>query len=54
MFVIIEFMLQGRQWYYSQCTQIGSFVISDEFSWLPGRISVFYHMEKCRQVLGEK
>ncbi|XP_037033331.1 putative serine protease K12H4.7 [Bradysia coprophila] len=42
-----------RQWYYSQCTQIGSFLIADEFSWIPGRISVFYHMEKCQRVLGE-
>lgn len=51
---IKRFMSLGRQWYYSQCTQIGSFLIADEFSWLPGRISVLYHMEKCQRVFGEK
>jgi len=41
-----------RQWYYLQCTQIGAFLLADNNTWLPGVVSLDYHLEKCQDVFG--
>ncbi|KAJ6646562.1 putative serine protease K12H4.7 [Pseudolycoriella hygida] len=41
-----------RQWYYLQCTQIGSFLLADTNTWLPGIVTLDYHLEKCADVFG--
>lgn len=42
----------GRQWYYLQCTQIGSFLLADQYTWLPGTVTLDYHLRKCADVFG--
>jgi serine protease 16 len=41
-----------RQWYYLQCTQIGSFLLADNNTWLAGDVTLDYHLEKCEDVFG--
>jgi hypothetical protein len=41
-----------RQWYYLQCTQIGAFLLADENTWLPGVVTLDYHLQKCADVFG--
>lgn len=41
-----------RQWYYLQCTQIGAFLLADNNTWLPGVVTLNYHLEKCGDVFG--
>lgn len=41
-----------RQWYYLQCTQIGAFLLADNNTWLPGVVTLDYHLEKCGDVFG--
>lgn len=48
---ILSYIL-GRQWYYLQCTQIGSFLLADDYTWISGQISIDFHLQKCRDVFG--
>ncbi|XP_037033396.1 lysosomal Pro-X carboxypeptidase-like [Bradysia coprophila] len=41
-----------RQWYFLQCTQIGSFLLADNNTWLPGTVDLEYHLQKCEDVFG--
>lgn len=41
-----------RQWYYLQCTQIGAFLLADTNTWLPGVVTLEYHLAKCGDVFG--
>jgi serine protease 16 len=41
-----------RQWYYLQCTQIGSFLLADEYTWIAGHVTFDYHLRKCGEVFG--
>lgn len=42
-----------RQLYYLQCTQIGAFLLADNNTWLPGVVTLDYHLQKCGDVFGE-
>jgi len=41
-----------RQWYYLQCTQIGSFLLADSYTWIPGDVTLDFHLEKCAEIFG--
>lgn len=41
-----------RQAYYLQCTQLGLFSIMDDFTWLPNRLDINYHLQKCNDIFG--
>lgn len=41
-----------RQWYYLQCTQMGSFLLADTNTWLPGVVTLDFHLQKCADVFG--
>lgn len=53
----IEFGASGtlsgrRQFYHLQCTQLGLFSIMDDFTWLPARLDIQYHLQKCSDIFG--
>lgn len=41
-----------RQFYYLQCTQLGLFSIMDDLTWLPARLDIAYHLQKCNDIFG--
>jgi len=41
-----------RQWYFLQCTQVGSFLVADQYTWLAGTVDIWYHLEKCEDLFG--
>lgn len=41
-----------RQSYYLQCTQLGLFSIMDALTWLPNRLDIDYHLQKCNDIFG--
>lgn len=42
----------GRQWLFLQCTQIGSFLVADQYTWLPGTVDFNFHLQKCEDLFG--
>ncbi|KAJ6646563.1 putative serine protease K12H4.7 [Pseudolycoriella hygida] len=41
-----------RQWYFAQCTQVGSFLVADNYTWLAGTVDIAYHLQKCEDLFG--
>lgn len=41
-----------RQFYHQQCTQLGLFSIMDDLTWLPARLDIAYHLQKCNDIFG--
>jgi len=41
-----------RQWYFLQCTQVGAFLVADQYTWLPGTVDFAYHLQKCQDLFG--
>ncbi|XP_037038173.1 putative serine protease K12H4.7 isoform X2 [Bradysia coprophila] len=46
--------LSRFSWFYLQCTQAGIFRVTDQFNWLSTRIDFGYHLNLCRDVLGDQ